>query len=435
MTEETRIIEFPYKARDVFKPYHANEKRFCVTVAHRRAGKTVARINKLIRKAVECKLPNPRYAYIAPYYVQAKDIAWVYLKDYARPLLEYGGKVNESELSVTLPHNNAVIKLYGAENADRMRGLYADGIVIDEAQNIPLNILTTIILPSLADRKGWLDISGTPNGWKNMLGDAVKMAQAVPDDWFLQVIKASETGLIPYEELIRLKALMSEEEYEQEFECSFEAAIVGAYFGKDMTIAQNEGRICSVPYEKTQLVHTAWDLGSSDDTAVIFVQHVGRERRIIDSFRISGADPDYLVKMLREKPYNYGDCLMPHDADNKLLAAGSKSIKQIFTEMGIKNIKIVPRAKNLTEINDGIRSVRMLLNQCWFDAKKCGEGDNNLLDALRHYRREWKDESGVFSARPKHDWSSHFADAFRCYAIGHNEMKTTGTLDYRKLYQ
>jgi hypothetical protein len=435
MAEETRIVEFPYKARDAFKPYHANEKRFCVTVAHRRAGKTVARINKLVRKAFECKLKNPRYAYIAPFYVQAKDIAWVYLKDYASPLLEYGAKVNESELTVNFPHNNAIIKLYGAENSERMRGLYADGIVIDEAQNIPLNILTTIILPSLADRKGWLDISGTPNGWKNMLGDAVKMAQANPEEWFSQVIKASETELIPYEELMRLKALMTEEEYEQEFECSFDAAIVGAYYGKDMTTAQNEGRICSVPYEKTQLVHTAWDLGSSDDTTVLFIQHVGKERRIIDSFRISGADPDYLVKMLNEKPYNYGDCLLPHDAANKLLASGSKSIEMIFKEMGVKNIKIIPRAKNLTEINDGIRSVRMLLNQCWFDAKKCGEGDNNFLDAMRYYRREWKDESGVFSARPKHDWSSHFADAMRCYAVGHNEIKTAGTLDYRKLYK
>jgi len=427
-------LNIPYKPRDVFKPYHESTKRFSVTVAHRRAGKTVARINKLIRKAFENKLPNPCYAYVAPYHVQAKDIAWVYLKDYTRPILDLGGKINESELSISFPHNNALIKLYGAENSERMRGKYWDGIALDESQAMQTNMLTTIILPALADRKGWLDVSGTPNGWKNMLGDVVKMAQANPDEWFLQVLKASQTNLIDYEELQRLKGLMTDEEYEQEFECSFEAAIVGSYYGKEMTLAQNEGRICSVPYERGALVHTAWDLGSSDDTAVLFIQHVGKERRIIDSFRISGADPDYLVKMLREKPYNYGDCLLPHDAANKLLAAGSKSIEMIFRENGVQNIKIIPRAKNLTEINDAIRAVRMLLNQVWFDAKKCGEGENNFLDAMRYYRREWKEESGVFSARPKHDWSSHYADAMRCYAMAGNLVGGNVGINYRELY-
>src|SRR4051812_613665 len=107
-----RLI-IPYKPREIFLPYHASDKRFSVTVAHRRAGKTVARINKLIRKAVECPLHNPRFGYLAPYWVQAKDIAWLYLKHYCAPLIALGGKTNESELSVTLPHNNALIKLYG----------------------------------------------------------------------------------------------------------------------------------------------------------------------------------------------------------------------------------------------------------------------------------------------------------------------------------
>ena len=158
-------IVIPYKPREVFRQYHATVARWCLTVAHRRAGKTVARINKLIRKAVECNKPNPRYGYLAPYYVQAKDIAWAYLKHYCAPLIALGAKVNESELSITLPHNNAIIKLYGAENAERMRGLYFDGIVVDEGQGIKKGVLTQIILPALADREGWLDVSGTPRGW------------------------------------------------------------------------------------------------------------------------------------------------------------------------------------------------------------------------------------------------------------------------------
>ncbi len=227
-------IVIPYKPRAPFVEYHASPKRFSLTVAHRRAGKTVARVNKLIRKAVECEKQNPRFGYLAPYYVQAKDIAWLYLKHYASPLLELGGKVNESELSITLPHNNAVVRLYGAENAERMRGLYFDGIVVDEAQGIARAVLTAIILPALADRLGWLDVSGTPKGWVNLLGELLKIAQRAPDEWFLQVLKASQTGIIPESELGKQRALMSQDEYDQEFECDFEAAITGAYWGVEI---------------------------------------------------------------------------------------------------------------------------------------------------------------------------------------------------------
>ena len=112
--DEVKRIVVNYKPRQPFEPYHESDKRYSLTVAHRRAGKTVARINKLIRKAAECSLTNPRFGYLAPYYIQAKDIAWNYLKEYAAPILEHGGKVNESELSLTFAHNGATIRLYGA---------------------------------------------------------------------------------------------------------------------------------------------------------------------------------------------------------------------------------------------------------------------------------------------------------------------------------
>src|ERR1700674_1112046 len=124
-------IKIPYQPRAAFVPYHENQKRFALTIAHRRAGKTVARINRIIRAAATCKKLNPRFGYLAPYYVQAKDIAWVYFKHFCAPFLEHGAKYNEAELTITLPHNGAQIKLYGAENAERMRGLYFDGIIID----------------------------------------------------------------------------------------------------------------------------------------------------------------------------------------------------------------------------------------------------------------------------------------------------------------
>ena len=206
---ETKLIVIDYKPREAFVPYHQTDKRFVVTVAHRRAGKTVARINKLIRAAASSGMANPRFGYLAPYFVQAKDIAWNYLKEYARPIIEHGGKINESELSITFGHNGAIIRLYGADNAERLRGLYFDGLVADEAQDIRPSVLTQIILPALADRKGWLDLSGTPKGWANLLGQTFQRARS-DENWFTQVLKSSQTGIIDDVELANLRAVMHE---------------------------------------------------------------------------------------------------------------------------------------------------------------------------------------------------------------------------------
>lgn len=277
-------IIIPYTPRDVFRPYHANTRRNSLTVAHRRAGKTVARINKLIKEAGKCTKLNPRFSYLAPFYVQAKDIAWLYVKHYTAPLIPYGLKVNESELMVTLPHNGAMIRLYGAENAERMRGLYQDGIAIDEAQGIAKQVLTAVILPALADREGWLDVSGTPRGWENLLGDLVLIARDNPDEWFLQVLKASETGLIKPEELARLRALMPDNEYQQEFECDFDAAITGAVYGKWISEAEAAGRFKRDIYDQSLPVHSAWDLGFDDSTSIWLWQQSGKEVRLIDYY-------------------------------------------------------------------------------------------------------------------------------------------------------
>lgn len=409
------IIVVPYKPRVQFQPYHDNTKRNSLTVAHRRAGKTVARINKLIQKACESTLNNPRFGYLAPYYVQAKDIAWVYLKQYTAPILEaVGGKVNESELSVTLGHNNATIKLYGGENAERMRGLYFDGIAIDEAQGISKTVLTTVILPCLADRQGWLDCSGTPKGWANLLGELVKLAKAMPDDWFLQILKASQTNIIDKSELERLKALMLDNEYAQEFECDFDAAITGAYYGREMALADEEGRIKSVPYQKDIPVHTAWDLGYSDDCAVWFYQLVAGEIHVIDYFADNGRGVDYYANMLTVKDYNYYKInnkpalWLPHDAKAKTMAANGKSIQQQFEELGYTS-RIVAQLS----IQDGIQAARLTLAKTYFDAVKCADG----IDCLKQYQREFDNDRKVFREQPLHDWTSHAADAFRMLGV------------------
>jgi len=407
-----RLI-IPYKPRDAFKPYHASTSRMALTVAHRRAGKTVARINKALKAAAICEKPNPRFGYLAPFYVQAKDIAWLYLKHYSGPFVEHGLKINESELSITLPHNNAVVKLYGAENAERIRGLYFDGMVIDEAQGIAKQVLTAIILPALADRLGWLDVSGTPKGWENLLGELVKLAKAKPEEWFMQILKASETGIIPLEELERLKALMPENEYMQEFECDFDAAITGAVYGKWVAEAEASGRFKSGIYDPLLKVYTAWDLGYDDSTAIWFYQIAGKEIRLVWYYENNGQDIKHYCDYLKAQEYKYGDHFVPHDAANKLLAAGGRSIVQQAYEMGVKM-----RVVAATSQQNQIEAARLVLKQCWFDPS-CVQG----IAALKQYQFEFDEDKQMHRSKPRHDWSSHGSDAFEIIGQVMKEQK------------
>ncbi len=408
--DEQHIL-IPYAPREAFKPYHDSAKRYSVTVAHRRAGKTVARINKLIQKAALCGLDRPRFGYLAPTFVQAKDIAWLYLKHYSAPILALGGKINESELSVVLPHNGSTIRLYGAENAERMRGLYFDGLAIDEAQGIAPTVLTQVVLPALADRKGWLDLSGTPKGWGNLLGQTFKTAQNDPN-WFVQVLKASETGILDPEELANLRAMMPDNEYEQEMECSFDAAITGAYYAKELVQAEKDGRITSVPYDPMLKVNTAWDLGISDSMTIWFYQAVGREFRVIDYYEASGHGLDHYAKALSDKGYAYGTHYGPHDIQVRELGTG-KSRWEVARSLGL-TFSVVKQM----EVADGINAARMTIPRMWFDKTKTALG----VDALRQYR-EKIDEKRQVSMGPLHDWSSHAADAFRYLCVGHRDER------------
>lgn len=427
-------IIIPYKPREAFIGYHNSDKRWSLTVAHRRAGKTVARVNKLIKKAVECELPNPRFRYIAPFYVQAKDIAWVYLKHYAAPLIQYGGKVNESELSVTLPHNNAVIRLYGAENAERMRGVYSDGDVLDEVQGMDKEFLSQIILPSLADREGWLDASGTPKGWSNLLGELYKLAKD-NDDWFMQVLKASETGILPQEELDRQRALMSENEYLQEFECSFDAAIPGSVYGKWIAEADGAGRISDkIEHDPDYPVYTAWDLGWGDSTVIWFYQQGPKQLLFIDYHETNGMDThqccellfgrkiiidyinpetkeveewhwgDWIPELEHRKNYNYNDFhFVPHDAGNKVQQAGGRSIVEQALKFGVR-MSIIPATSESNEVEAG----RSTLPVCWFNSIKCARG----IESLRNWHFPYDEELRMFRIKARHDWSSHACKAF-----------------------
>lgn len=394
------VIILPYSPRKIFLPLHNRAERFAAVVAHRRAGKTVAEINDKIRTALTLDLPNPRCAYLAPYYRQAKAIAWQYLKDYSRPIP--GVQINESELRVDFP-NGGQVRLYGADNPDALRGIYLDDVTLDEPADMSPRLWPEVIRPALVDRRGRGCFIGTPKG-KNEFYDMFRHAQG-DKDWLALMLKASETGVIPQDELQDAQRTMSPDQYAQEFECSFDAAVIGAIYAQQMTQAHDEGRITTVPYDSGSEVFTAWDLGWADCTAIWFLQFVGRELRWIDFYESAGEPLKHYADLVKSKPYSYMRLghFLPHDAGHENIRGAS--VSRQLTQLGIDN-RVLERE---IEILPGIELTRQTIGYSVFDAAKCAQG----IKALEQYSYARDETKNIQKASPKHDWTSHAADGAR----------------------
>lgn len=390
-------------------------------VAHRRAGKTVAAINDIIRAAITCKSPMPLFGYVAPYRSQAKSVAWDYLKHFARPITKSS---NEADLIIELL-NGAKIRLFGADNADAMRGLGFDGLYLDEYGDFKPSVWGNVVRPALSDKQGWCVFGGTPKG-KNQFWNIYETSRKLPNEWFSLSLPASKSKLLPESELNAAKAQLAEDQYLQEYECSFEAAIVGAIWGVEMRKLTEDGRITKVENQIEVKTHTAWDLGHTDDTAIWWYQVIAGEIHIVDYFALSGGTIEEFVSKIKEKPYNYGKHYLPHDARARTLASGGKSvIEQMAVGLGINNLAIVPSLS----VQEGIQAVRTALPRCWFDAEKCADG----VEALRQYQREYDEDKKAFRQTPKHDWTSHPADAMRMLAISWRPEPTEKAPDTSKV--
>lgn len=410
MERQRRLVD--YRPRRQFLPFHQRRQRFACIVTHRRAGKTVACIHDLQRQALRCPRVRPRFAYLSPFLRQSKAVAWDYLRAAMSSARVAGATAHESELRVDYP-GGAQVRLYGADNPDAMRGVYFDGIVLDEYADMDPRVWSEIIRPALADRRGWAVFIGTPRG-RNAFFELWRRSQT-EEGWFSMMLKASQSGLIPDSELQLARRDLTEEQYAQEFECSFDAAVVGAYYGKLMARAEAERRVAGVPYDPAAPVWTAWDLGIRDATAIWFAQVIGREIRIIDYYEASGVDLGHYVREINARPYAYAGHIVPHDAQAKELGTG-KSRLEVMESLGLRPIALAP----LHRVEDGINAVRMFLPKCWFDARKCARG----IDALKLYRAEYDDKLQALRPHPVHDWTSHAADSFRYLAL---------TLDRRTL--
>lgn len=417
---------FSYVPRSQFLSYHQRTQRYACIIAHRRAGKSYGLLNDIIVRALTPRQDGLRqqFALMAPTQSQARSIAWAYIKEQTACFATCGGyKALEQHLTITLPNPNntnepgSTIMLVGSENAERLRGLFLDGIVIDEAADIPDFVVTQIIRPALADRQGWLTISGTVKSIDDYLWRTFEISQKAPRVWFSMNLKASESGILPKEELDDLRRSMTEEQYQIEFENNVQAAVTGRILLPYM----NHMQVTRVPYDPAGgAPFSGWDLGISDAMAVWVAQQVGREVRILDYTEESGKGMDHFVDWLRKRTYSarFGAHLLPHDTKVRELGNGGKSRLQALREMGMRNIKIVQRLPKYQQIDAG----RMLLPRCWFNEDTTEVGRR----ALRNYSFEFDPHRKVFSRAPLHNAYSNGSDAFLNLAVG--LRKATGEM-------
>jgi len=417
------IIEVGLKLRTHQQYLSAFARRFNVNVCHRRFGKTLYEVDKILKKGFQNPLENPQYVYVGPTFTQTKRVVWDVFKQLVKPFPSF--ETNESDLRITIPRPQGdVLKivLLGAENPNSIRGMYIDGCVLDEAQEQNPEVWTKVIRPALSDRNGWADIIGTPKG-AGFFHDMYLYAKARMEDpdseWAAFLFSADKTGIIPEKELKAMREEMTPDAYAQELLCDFTAALQGAFYAKTLAKLQEKNQITKVPYDPAIPVYTAWDLGMSDATSIWFIQPFRDTYRVIDYYANSGMGLDHYAKILKEKPYAYDEHMFPHDVTVRELGTGVSRIETLRT-LGLK-VTVAPKQK----LEDGINAVRNVLPKCWFDSIACEAG----LKGLWNYQRSYDVKTDTWSNKPDHTWASHPADAFRTFAVC---LRTIGRGDRTK---
>ena len=403
---EVQRVRVPYRPRPHFVPLHATEKRWVFVVAHRRAGKTVALVNQLIRAANtnDRSTPPPRYAYIGPSFDAAKDLVWGYLKHYTAAIP--GVRYLEGELSVTLP-NNATIRLYGGALAyERMRGIYLDGAVLDEYPLLHPNAFTSVVRPCLADYRGFAIVSGTAAGEDHF--HALKLRADDDPGWDVFSIPVTDTGdtALSQEEVQEMRSDMSPDEFAREMLCSFQAPVEGAYYQEALNALQMQNRVCRVSVDLNTSVVSSWDLGIRHLQCIWLFQICGREIHWIDYVEGTGKSLshycDLLVLKAKTNGFSYRAHLLPHDVEVRELSTGMSRRHELT---GLLTEPVITVPNHNTE--DGITAVRATLGVSWFNEESTRKG----LARLRSYR---KGKSGIAVA----DEAEDCADALRTGVVG-----------------
>lgn len=385
--------------------------RRVLAILPRRAGKDMVALNYMIRQM--WVLPGV-YFYIFPTYAQAKKVIWDSITIDGERVLDYFPKEliisqNAQEMKIRLRTRcgkESLFQLIGSDNIDSLMGTNPRGCVFSEyALQDPRAY--QFLSPILAANGGWALFISTPRG-KNHLWALKQIAENSPD-WFYLQLNVEETGHISLEEIQREKreGIMSDDMIQQEYYCSFDRGIEGAYYAKYLDTMRREQRIGVVPWENAFKVHTAWDIGVRDSTSIIFFQTIGQTVRIIDYYENSKQGIEHYVSVLNSRDYSYAKHIAPHDIRVREWGSGITRFEKA-RQLGIK----FTLADDYS-IPDGIEAARSLFSRLWIDKNKC----ETLLKSLENYRQEYDSKRRIYKSRPLHDWSSHAADAFRYLAV------------------
>jgi len=419
-----------FKPRDYQMPlwsfFETGGKR-AVAIWHRRAGKDLTALNFAITAMIE----RPGlYWHLLPTYNQGRKIVWDGMNKEGRPFLDYlpldliKGQPNNTDMKLETV-NGSMYQVVGTDWVDRLVGANPVGCIFSE-YSLQDPRAWDLIRPILLENKGWALFVYTPRG-KNHGYDLYKIAQNNPKSWFSEILTVADTGVVSMEDINgERESGMSEELIQQEFYCSFEAGVPGAYFSLQNAAAKREGRFTNVPIHTDVPVDTYWDLGMDDSMSIWFAQDIGREVHMIDYLEGSGEGLPYYAKELSKKPYIYGRHVAPHDIKVRELGPG-RSRKESASKLGIE----FETVKKAAHKEDAIEAARTIFSQCWFDKTRCARG----LNALENYKKEYDYKKKVFMSIPVRDWSAHGADAFMTFACSHTFSKRRGNILYHPQYR
>lgn len=422
----TGLIEIDYEPRNWAQSLHDAITRWIILVLHRRAGKTTAAFNHLQRDAM--RYEKTRYAYIAPLHVQAKRIVWAMAKHYSKdiPGIDY----NEAELLIKYP-NGSEIMVLGANNPDSLRGIGLWGCFLDEYPQMSPIIFTEIITKCLADHQGYCIFGGTPKG-RGHFFRIFEVAKSTPQEWTVvhktideslkeesgEVIDNLRQSLADDKRLVQ-NGLMTEDEFMQEWYNSFEAAIKGAVYLKQIAKARSDGRIGLFKHNASLPVYTVWDLGISDAMAIGFYQRQNGKVFKIDYYENTGHGLAHYIKVVKEKPYIYGKHFGPHDLKKREVATG-KSVLDSAKKLGLE-FELVPSIS----LKQGLDLARAFWSRLHIDKAGC----ELWLDLIGMYKYEYDEDRRMYSPKPVHDFSSHAADELRYAAIVEDDMVMDDEVD------
>lgn len=391
---------------------------------HRRCGKdTTALAGVTIPKMIE---RVGLYLHTFPTAAQARKVLWDGMNRNGMPFRDHFppelvADVNHTEMSVTLT-NGSIWQLWGTDYYDRLVGTNPLGVVYSEhALQDPR--ARQLLAPALRENDGWELIIGTLRGRNH----SWKLSQSIKSnpEWFYSFLTVRDTRRdAPGEDgspVISEADIeadrrdgMDDDVIQQEYYLNVDIGLVGAYYSKQLEFARAEDRVTAVPYNINYPVQTWWDLGVADATAIIFTQAIGGRVHIIDCFEASGEGLPYYAREIRNRGYRYdrySSHHAPHDIEVTEWGSGKTRYEQA-EEAGIF-FDLVPNIPRM----DGINAARAFFDKCVFDAERC----EPLLNALANYHKEFDDRTKMFRDAPAHDWSSHFADAWRYLAVGFEE--------------